>query len=315
MSAAGARDSRDDAPRPGAPGAGRGGLRARGVTVAVDGRVLVDAADVDAAPGEVTGIIGPNGAGKSTLLRALAGLDRRAGGTVEVAGRDLRALREPKRAALVATVPQETALDFDFTVADVVAFGRHHRIGRLSRPSEEDRAAVAAAMRRVGVAHLADRAVPTLSGGERQLAHIARALAQDTPAMLLDEPVSALDLRHELLVLSLLREVAAEGRAVVAVLHDLSQAARFCDRLILLGDGRVRAAGTPREVLRPGLLEEVYRVRASVREDPDTGAPRVTALAAHPGVPGSAPDPAARRAPDDAPHHDPATPEHEGTER
>ena len=258
------------------------GLRARGVTARAGGRTLVDAADVDAAPGEVTGIIGPNGAGKSTLLRVLAGLDRSAGGSVEVGGRDIRRLREPRRAALVATVPQETALDFDFTVADVVGFGRHHRIGRLSRPGADDAAAVAEAMARVGIAHLADRAVPTLSGGERQLTHIARALAQDTPVLLLDEPVSALDLRHELLVLQLLRAIAAEGRTVVAVLHDLSQAARFCDRLVLLGRGAVRAAGSPREVLRPDLLDGVYRVRAAVREDPDTGAPHVTALAALP---------------------------------
>ncbi|WP_297004859.1 ABC transporter ATP-binding protein [uncultured Corynebacterium sp.] len=235
-----------------------------------------------ASDGQVTGIIGPNGAGKSTLLGALAGTRRHTTGKVlgtTVSGRaDITRLRDRQRARVLATVPQDTALSFDFIARDVVSFGRHPHIGRFGRPTTRDLAIVEGALTRVDIRRFADRPVPTLSGGERQLVHIARALAQDTPFLLLDEPVSALDLHHELAVLTLLRDLAAQGRTVITVLHDLTQAARFCDRLILITDGQVRASGTPEEVLVPTVLDPTYRVRTTVRTDPDTHTPTVTAF-------------------------------------
>lgn len=236
---------------------------------------VLDDVPVTAPSHEVTGVVGPNGAGKSTLLRALAGLGH---GTVTVDGRDMSGLRERDRALVMATVWQDTAVDFDITVGELAELGRHPHIPRFARPCTTDRAAVARALDLAGVTHLAHRAVPTLSGGERQLAQLARALAQETPVLLLDEPVAALDLAHTLRVLQLMRELAADGRTIITVLHDLTMAARFCDRLVVLDRGRARAAGPPVDVLTPELLSEVWGVTATIRPDPDTGTPRVTPI-------------------------------------
>lgn len=234
--------------------------------------------DVTGPAGQVTGIIGPNGAGKSTLLGALSLLRSGARGTVSVHGAPINDLSDRARARLMALVAQHTTLDFDFTARDVVAFGRHPHRGRFERESERDRDHVTSALERVGASRFADRPVTHLSGGENQLTQIARAIAQDVPVLLLDEPVSALDLRHELIVLTLLRELAEEGRTVITVLHDLSQAARFCDRLVLVADGCITATGTPDQVLTPATIAGAYGVHTTVRTNPDTGSVTVTAL-------------------------------------
>ncbi|MHA2790172.1 ABC transporter ATP-binding protein [Corynebacterium sp. S7] len=231
-----------------------------------------------AESGQVTGIIGPNGAGKSTLLSALSQLHDKARGTVEVDGTAINGYSDRQRARLIATFPQNTSLDFDFTAREVVAFGRHPHRGRLDRETDHDRNVVREAIARVGAESFADRPVPQLSGGERQLTHIARALAQATPVMLLDEPVSALDLRHQLVVLNLLHSLAKKGSTVVTVLHDLSQAARFCDQLVLIANGQVCATGPPEKVLLPDILAQTYGVHASIRRNPDTNSVDVTAL-------------------------------------
>ncbi|MCI1257294.1 MAG: ABC transporter ATP-binding protein [Corynebacterium provencense] len=243
--------------------------------------------------GQVTGIIGPNGAGKSTLLGALAGTRRHVTGTVRAGAAgspvDITGMGDRLRARILATVPQDTTLGFEFTARDVVSFGRHPHIGRFGRSTAHDHAVVQDALTRCDVLGLADRSVATLSGGERQLVHIARALAQETQVLLLDEPVSALDLHHELTVLTLLKNLAAQGRTVVTVLHDLTQAGRFCDRLVLITDGRVRATGPPPEVLVPGILDPAYRVRTTVRNDPDTRSPAVTAFLPSTSLPPTSP--------------------------
>jgi iron complex transport system ATP-binding protein len=257
---------------------GAEGLHAEGLRAELSGRAVLDGVTLTLRPRTVLGLVGPNGAGKSTLLRALAGLLRPTAGTVTLDDRPLRAYRTRQLATRIAYLPQSTELPFDFTAREVVLLGRHPHTGRLRGESPADHAIAADAMRAVGITHLAGRAVPTLSGGERQLVYVAKALAQRTDVMLADEPVSALDLRHQLTVLELLRERAGRGAAVAVVLHDLSQAARYCDELLLLHDGHIAACGKPADVLTPDALATAYGVRAAVRHDDLTGAVTVIAL-------------------------------------
>ena len=263
-------------------------LAAEGLGVTAEGRSLLREITLRLVPGEVLGVIGPNGAGKSTLVRALAGLVRPAEGSVSLDGRPLRTMTARERASAVAFVAQETAVSADLTALDLVRMGRYAHRRRLSRATREDDAAARGALARVGMTALADRPVPTLSGGERQLVQLARALAQGTRALLLDEPTSALDIRHQLRVFSLLRAEARAGAAVAAVLHALDDAARYCDRLAVVHRGALVALGPPEEVLTPEMLAEVYRVDALVLAD--AHGPRVRALA--PREPRDHPDPA-----------------------
>ncbi|MER6527364.1 ABC transporter ATP-binding protein [Streptomyces sp. NPDC001508] len=256
------------------------GLAAERIRVVLDGRALVDDVSLRVEPGQVLGLIGPNGAGKSTLMRALAGVTAPAGGDVSVGGERLLGMSSRERARRVAYVPQDTMLDFEFTGRDVVLMGRHPHVGRFTPLRPGDYEIADSALTETGAACFANQPVPTLSGGERQLLHLAKALAQQPNVLLLDEPVAALDLRHQLHVLSLLRTQARAGHglAVVAVLHDLGHAARFCDRLALLHEGRLVTSGPPSDVLTEQHLADVYGVRCAVADDPATGSLRVTAL-------------------------------------
>lgn len=267
------------------------GLTLTGVTVEAEKKQIVGNASFDAPAGLVTGLIGPNGAGKSTLLRAVAGIMSHSGG-ISCGDATLRGMSSSERGRFIALVPQDTRMDFGFSVAEVVGFGRHVHIPRFARPSAADRRAVEQALERSGVARLRHRRVSALSGGERQLTQVAKALAQDTPVLLADEPVSALDIRHQLSILGLLRELAREGRSVVTVLHDLGQAARWCDQLVLLNQGSVVATGTPAEVLTAENLAQHYGVEAQITADPVDG--RLTViplrLAARPGDEAAGPE-------------------------
>jgi iron complex transport system ATP-binding protein len=253
-------------------------IKTRDLSIALGGRRVVDGVSFEVDAGQVVGLVGPNGAGKSTLLKAMAGLIPTESGTVVVEDQTLGRIRLRKLARQVAYVAQETSIPFEFSALDVVVMGRYAHQGRFSPTTAADYDHARDALDAVGVAHLAERIVTTLSGGERQLVHLARGIAQQPRAILLDEPTSALDLRHQLHVLALLREQAARGRAIAVVLHDLNHAARFCDRIVLLDEGRVAAAGLPREVLTPARLADAYGITATVRDDADTGTLRVTAL-------------------------------------
>ncbi|MFB6137490.1 MAG: ABC transporter ATP-binding protein, partial [Halobacteriaceae archaeon] len=241
-----------------------------------DARVL-DGVVLRAHPGELLGVVGPNGAGKTTLLRAVNGTLSPASGTVTVAGDDVTALGARERGRRVATVPQRTTLSFEFTVREAVAMGRHPHRSRLAL-RDDDGERVAAAMARTGVARFADRPVTAVSGGERQRVLLARAVAQDAPVTLLDEPTASLDVAHAVRTLSLASDLADDGHTVVAAIHDLNLAARFCDRLALLADGRVRRVGAPADVLDPDVLGDAFGGPVSVTRDPATGSPLVTAL-------------------------------------
>jgi len=234
-----------------------------------------------APAGRVTALIGPNGAGKSTALNAIAGLIPSTG-KVLIGGADVTSQSTPERARQMSLVPQNTELRIGFAARDVVAMGRYLHRKRFTAESEEDRRATEEALAAINALDIADQPVNELSGGQRQLIHIGRALAQDTAVMLLDEPVSALDLRHQVEVLQLLRTRAAAGTTVVVVLHDLNHVARWCDHAVLLHRGELAAAGSVAEVLQPGTLSDVYGLPIAVDSDPLTGSLRVTPLPTNP---------------------------------
>jgi len=210
---------------------------------------IVDRLSLRIGDGEFVGIIGPNGAGKSTAVRLLLGLLRPDRGRVLLDGRDLRSYRQPELARRMAAVPQEEALEFPFSVEEVVLLGRASRLGPLGFEGEADLAAARAAMAQTGVDALADRPFHTLSGGERKRVVLARALAQDAPTLILDEPAAALDIRHQIAIFDLLAERNAGGATVVVVVHDLNLAAAYCQRLLLLVPGRPATIGGIEEVL------------------------------------------------------------------
>lgn len=233
-------------------------LAARRLRVALKGREILRGVDLDLRAGEIVGVIGPNGAGKSTLLRALAGLATPAAGGVTLEGRDAALWGGDARARALAYLPQDRVVHWPLAARAVVALGRAPHRG-LAAPAA-DAEAIAAAMAAVDVTALAARPVTELSGGERARVLVARALAQGARTIVADEPTAGLDPAHALTLLAHLRDLAGEGRAVLLALHDLSLAAGHCDRLLLLRDGCVLAAGAPRDVLTPELLETAYGI-------------------------------------------------------
>ena len=251
---------------------------AEGIDVSLGGVSVLSDLDVTALRGTVTGIVGPNGAGKTTLLRALqAGLSPDSG-SITVAGEQISELSARRAAQLVASVPQTTALSFDFTVRETVEMGRTPHITRFGARGPGDRAAVSEAMERTKTAQFADRSIQTVSGGQRQRVLLARALAQETPVLLLDEPTSDLDINHAISTLEMVRDLVDDGKTALAAIHDLNLAARYCDRVVLVADGRVRATGRPDTVLTRDTLRETFDAESIVTNDPVTRAPRVTAL-------------------------------------
>jgi iron complex transport system ATP-binding protein len=258
------------------PAARRGAPRIEGRDLVVrrGGRDVLTGVDCRIDAGEVVVIVGPNGAGKSTLLATLAGDLRPRAGEVRVDGRDLRHLSPGHLARIRAVLPQQHTVAFPFTVREVVEMGRAAWSGRAPR---RDDPVVAEALAATDTAQLAVRRVTELSGGEQRRVALARVLAQDTPVLLLDEPTAGLDLRHQELVLHLMRARAAAGGAVGCVLHDLSAAAWCADRVLLLHDGRVFGVGPPACVLTPELLHAAYRHEVDVVAHPGTGQPLICA--------------------------------------
>ncbi|MCS0603142.1 ABC transporter ATP-binding protein [Streptomyces sp. LP11] len=254
--------------------------------VAYAGRTVVAGAQLVAAEGEITGLVGPNGSGKSTLLRTVYRHLRPTAGRVLLAGTDLRELAPARAARHIAALPQERGSDFELTVREVVAMGRTPYKRAFAGEDAGDRETVARALADAGMADQAGRRFTALSGGERQRVLLARAFAQQPDVLVLDEPTNHLDVRHQVELLALLR--AARRTALVA-LHDLNAAASVCDRLHVLCAGTVVASGTPREVLTPALLAEVFGVRAAVVDHPLTGDPLIafdhrTPAGAEPGA-------------------------------
>ncbi|MFF4293617.1 ABC transporter ATP-binding protein [Streptomyces vinaceus] len=240
-------------------------ITAEKLSWSVAGAAVVREVSADIAPGETVALLGPNGSGKSSLLRCLAGLRTPGAGTVRYDGESVRDWSARRIARHVAFVAQDAGADSDLRVADVVGLGRTPYRDRWRGPDATDRETVADALERVGLTALAGRSWKALSGGERQRAHIARALAQRPYGLLLDEPTNHLDVKHQLELMELL---AGSGRTVLVALHDLSLAARYCDRLLLLHRGRLIASGAPAAVLTAQRLAEVFEVDAELTTDP-----------------------------------------------
>jgi iron complex transport system ATP-binding protein len=250
-------------------------LETAGLSLGFDGHRVIDDLDLRIAEGRITAIVGPNACGKSTLLRGLARLLRPEAGTVLLDGTDIHTLPTREVATRLGVLPQQPVAPDGITVGDLVARGRHPHQGWLRQWSEADERAVTAALAATGLTALHRRAVDELSGGQRQRVWIALVLAQDTDLLLLDEPTTFLDLAHQVEVLDLLVDLHAEGRTVVAVLHDLTMACRYADELVAMRDGRVVAQGPPGEIVDAVLVEQVFGLRARVITDPTTGTPLV----------------------------------------
>ncbi|WP_438828879.1 ATP-binding cassette domain-containing protein [Streptomyces gottesmaniae] len=250
-------------------------LRADDLSLAHGQTTAVHTMRLALPPGRLTAVVGPNGCGKSTLLAGLSRLHRPAGGTVLLDGRDLARLPAREAARRIGLLPQSALAPDGLTVADLVRFGRQPHQGLLRQWSPQDQQAVDRALAATGMTALAGRTLETLSGGQRQRAWIAMTVAQETAVVLLDEPTSALDLGHQLEVLELLRELAAAGRTVVIVVHDLMLACRYADHLVAMKAGRTVAEGAPREIVTPELIRRLYGVEADVLRDPDSDRPLV----------------------------------------
>lgn len=251
-------------------------------------RWILDDVSFQVHEGEVLGIVGPNGSGKTSLLKMLARLLTPLEGRIDLFGQDVASMDQLEIARIIGVVQQDTQQLFPFTVAETVLMGRFpHRprdrwAGGFGWESREDLAIAEQAMMTMDVAHLAQRAVTDLSGGERQRAMIARALAQTPTLLLLDEPTAFLDLHHQVAIGSVVRRLKEErGLTVILVSHDLNLVSQYCDRLLLLDQGRVMRLGGPDEVIEPDVLETVYRCRVLVDRHPVSGLPRVTLPGRH----------------------------------
>jgi len=251
-------------------------LEIHSVAVGYHSLPVLEGVTLDVKPGEIVALIGPNGSGKTTLLRAVNGLIPLFSGWIRVAGKDVRALSIPERARFMAVVPHARRLPQDYTVWQTVFMGRTPYLGWLGRTSARDQEISREALEKAHLTDIAGRYIGELSGGEQQLVLLARALAQDAPVLLLDEPTAHLDLHHQTKVLNLIRKLARERRlAVLLSLHDLNLVAQFSDRVALLGDGKVQRVGRPNEVLNQELLSRVYRVQVQVLPHPTYGTPLI----------------------------------------
>ena len=254
-------------------------LEIRELTVAYGELVALRQVSLSLGAGELLGVVGPNGSGKSTLIRAITRLVRPLGGDIRLDGKEVGRLSQRELARWAAVVPQNPYLPDAFTVLEVALMGRTPHLGLLQSEGRADLAAVRRALEQTDTWHLASRRMGELSGGERQRVVVARALAQETPILLLDEPTAHLDMGHQATVLDLVRQLCrGEGKAVLATIHDLSLAGQYCDRLVMLNEGRIVGEGEPQEVLSPELLASVYGTRVSVFSHPLTGRPVVTPL-------------------------------------
>ena len=247
-------------------------LRADKVSVRLGGAVIVEEATLSLRQGELAILVGPNGAGKTTLVRALAGLLPAEGG-ITLEGRPLAEFSARERARRIAYLPQGNVFHWPMPVASVVALGRYPHADPFSPPTPDDQAAVERALAATETIAFAERAVTTLSGGERARVALARALTTQATILLADEPTVSLDARHQLTVMQLLRVAARAGGAVLAVVHDLSLAARFADRVIVMAGGRIVGQGTAKEALSAERIAAVFGVEASMVEFGDAVIP------------------------------------------
>ncbi len=245
-------------------------LVADGLHVCLGGRRVLDGVSLEIRTGEMVGLLGPNASGKTTLLRALANLIEPRTGQVLLDGLALAELAPQERARRLAYLEQGASSEWPLPVARLVALGRAPHLGMWGRPTAADAAMVAQALERCEVGHLAERPATALSGGERARVMLARAMATGAPVLLADEPVSHLDPYHQLRIMEVIRRHSDEGGTALVALHDLTLATRFCDRIVLLLDGRIAAEGPPSEILTADCLARVFSIEATLVEQNGT---------------------------------------------
>lgn len=251
-------------------------LSVRSLNLAYDHKVVLHDFNLELACGELVGLIGPNGSGKTSLIRALSGVLPATSGEIMIQGQALASLSEGERARHIAVVPQSAMLPPAFSVFECVALGRTPHLSWLGKLGAQDLEHVQAAMRATEIETLGQRRAGELSGGEQQRVLLARAIAQDCPILLLDEPTAHLDLHHQVALLELMRRLAREKQlAVLVAMHDLNLASLYADRLVLLVEGRLRASGAPSEVLTAEILQAAYQVPLQVHPNPRHGSPWV----------------------------------------
>lgn len=260
-------------------------LRAKEITLGYGERTISQDLDVEIPESSFTAIIGPNACGKSTLLRALSRLLKPSRGEVVLDGRDISSYRTKEVARKLGLLPQSSLAPEGITVADLVARGRSPRQGFLDRWSEEDERAVWSAMVATGTTELSGRLVDELSGGQRQRVWVALVLAQQTPILLLDEPTTFLDIAHQIDLMELFTDLHLQGRTLVAVLHDINQAARYATHVIAMKDGAVVASGEPSEVVTEELMTRVFDLPCRIVTDPVAGTPQIVPLGRNRGAP------------------------------
>jgi len=230
--------------------------------------------------GQFTGLIGPNGSGKTTMLRVLSGVLPPSRGEVFFQDTNLHGIGKRQLAKTMAFLSQDLGLDFSFTVRDVTLMGRYPHLSRIGRETREDLRIAEQAMAIADVSHLADRLITATSSGERQRAFIAMCLAQQPKVLLLDEPTSHLDITHQLSILDLIRKLNRRtGITVVAVFHDLNLAAEYCDKLLVLGDGRLQAMGRPSDVITSEMILRVYGAKVLIERNPVSNKPHIVVTA------------------------------------
>lgn len=238
------------------------------VDVKISKKEIVHDVSFDVEDGDFVGIIGPNGSGKSTMLKSIYRVLKPSAGEIIIAGEDVLKTSMRESALETAVVAQHNYYNFDFSVMDVVMMGRAPHKQAMEMDNEEDREIARDALSKIGMLDKADRDFYTLSGGEQQRVILARALAQQTPFLILDEPTNHLDIKYQLQLMDTIKDL---DLTVLCALHDLNIAGAYCNKLVMMKDGRVRAIGTPEEILTPELIEEVYGVKATVERHPETG--------------------------------------------
>lgn len=246
-------------------------LEVKGLSAGYGKKAILQAADFTVYAGEMIGIIGANGSGKSTLLKTLRGLLPPLRGHILYTGQDLQGLRAGDFSRRVGYLQQQSAFPFGYTAGEIVMTGRYPYLSWWQQEGEQDRLIVQCSMEYTGVADLADQPMQAISGGQRQRVLLAKVLAQQTPIMLLDEPATGLDIFYQEEIFRFARELCAAGKTILLVVHELSLAARFCSRLLLLGQHRLLADGAPAAVLTPTLLSQAYGTAVEVAKNPLTG--------------------------------------------
>ena len=252
-------------------------ISARDVVSGYGKETVINQLSLDVAEGDFIGVIGPNGSGKSTLLKTLTGVLPLMSGEIALMERDLKRISAREIACIAAVIPQETTIFFSFTVEEVVAMGRHPHLGRFRKAGREDQRIVEEAMTFTDTIGIRRRDINQISGGERQRAIIARALAQQPRVLFLDEPTSHLDINHQIEVFNLLRKLNEErGMTVFAITHDLNICAEYCREVLMLKRGRITCRGVPSEIISEENIRSVYGAEVVLLENPRSGAPIVS---------------------------------------